>query len=160
MKRLRVESTGRPHRAQIHSAGVIVSTLVGVGRDCISRMYHRNVMHARNTKQGSYDEGANLTYELVGRFKAFAPLFAMPPKEIALLASLADVGKTLARNGAAHWLVDELLTECDRRRLSDYPTVMMLRITLEMHNIPIMVVPFAELGIKGKLMPMGRKPPV
>lgn len=107
----------------------------------------------------SYETGARLTFELVGRFKIFGsgrPEFAMPPRELALIASLADVGKQLARNDAARELLSQILKECDRRKLDDYPTVMMLRTALEHYGIPITWVAFEELGLKGTFTPMGR----
>jgi hypothetical protein len=76
------------------------------------------------------------------------------PLEFALIASLADVGPKLARNDAARELVADIMAECDRRKLGDYPTVMMLRVALDLHNIPITFVPFAELGIKGDIVPL------
>lgn len=100
------------------------------------------------TKADTYEAGGDLTFEMVGQHKAFRPLFALPPKDTALIASLYDVGPQLCRNQAARELLRALLLECDRRELGDYPTVLMLQACLELHQIPIERVPFAELGIK------------
>jgi hypothetical protein len=110
------------------------------------------------SKKSTYDAGANLTYELVGRFKIFGsgvPEFWFPPPEIALLASLFHVGKKLAHNDAARELLKQLFEQCDRRKLDDYPTAMMLLTCLEMHGIPVKHVPFEELGINAKLVTKG-----
>lgn len=95
----------------------------------------------------------------MGRFRIFGsarPEFWFPPREIALLASIADVGKNIARNDAARELIAQLMKECDRRKLNDYPTVMMLLTALDYHGIPFKHVPFEELGIRGKFVPMGK----
>lgn len=106
-----------------------------------------------------YELGCQLTYEVVGQFKIFGsgvPLFAMTSKEIAILASIKNVGHQLARNTAAHELINRLCEEADRREYGDYPTVMMLRLCLEKYEIPIQELPFQELGIKGTVMPFMR----
>jgi len=100
-----------------------------------------------------YNAGANLTYEIVGAYKIRAPRFRFPPRDIALIASIADVGDNLAVNTAARDLVAFLIAECDRRKLGDYPTVMMLRTCLEMHRVEIDFVPFEDLGIAGGASP-------
>jgi hypothetical protein len=111
------------------------------------------------TDDESYQAGANVTFVVVGQFKIFDPKFRFPPPEIALIASIVDVGKYLARNTVAHQLLKELMKECDRLKLGDYPTAMMLRVCLEEHNVPIEYVPFDELGIPGKLVRMAKGEP-
>lgn len=108
----------------------------------------------------NYELGAELTYRVLERFKLFGPEFQFPPPEIALLASVADVGKYLARNETARVVIRELMSDCDRLKLGDYPTAMMLLVCLEEHDIPIKRVPFEELGIPGTFIRMagGRKP--
>lgn len=78
------------------------------------------------------------------------PEFVFPPPEVAIIGSIVDVGDKLARNDAARELIARLIKEFDRRKMKDYPTVMMLKICLEKHGIPIKTVPFEELGLKGK----------
>ena len=107
----------------------------------------------------SYQMGAQLTFRVLERFKMFGPEFQFPPPEIALLASVADVGKYLARNETARVVIRELMSECDRLKLGDYPTAMMLRVCLEEHDIPIKWVAFDELGIPGKLVRMAKGAP-
>jgi hypothetical protein len=109
----------------------------------------------RTPEDVSYELGAQLTFRVLERFKMFGPEFQFPPPDIALIASIADVGKYLARNETARVVIRELMSECDRLQLGDYPTAMMLRVCLEQLDIPIKWVPFAELGIPGKLQPMG-----
>lgn len=93
-----------------------------------------------------YDATCAMTDELVRRFKATGPKFVFPPRNIALIASVIDVGVKLAQNGAARDLVAELIAETRRRKICDYPTVMMLRTTLELNGIPIKFVPLDKLG--------------
>lgn len=107
----------------------------------------------------SYQMGAELTFRVLERFKMFGPEFQFPPREIALLASVADVGKYLARNETARVVIRELMGECDRLKLGDYPTAMMLLVCLEEHDIPIKWVPFDSLGIPGKLVRIARGEP-
>jgi len=107
-----------------------------------------------------YNAGANLTYEVVRNFRVFGsgvPEFAFPPRHIALIASLKDIGDKLCRNDAAREMLQLLFAACDYRKLSDYPTAMMLRVALDAAGIPITFVPFEELGIKGKMVPMGQR---
>jgi hypothetical protein len=95
-------------------------------------------------------------YRVLEAFKMFGPEFQFPTPDIALIASIADVGKYIARNETARVVLREAISECDRLKLDDVPTAMMLRICLEQLDIPIKWVPFAELGIPGKLQPMSR----
>lgn len=107
----------------------------------------------------TYEAGANLTYEVVRDFQIFGPgrpEFAFPPRDIALIASLKDVGDKLCRNDAARELLQLLLSACDHRKIGDYPTVMMLRAVLDLRGIPFTIVPFAELGLEGQMIPMGK----
>lgn len=107
-------------------------------------------------RRRDYERGCTLTVEVVNRFKPRGPAFAFPPRDIAFIASLADVGEKLARNDVARELVVALLAACVR--LDDAPTVMMLRVALEVAGIPISYVSFEELGITGQLVPLGRGP--
>jgi hypothetical protein len=99
-----------------------------------------------------YELAGQLTFRVLERFKMFGPEFQFPPKEIAFIASIADVGKHLARNATAHAVIRELISECDRLKLCDYPTTMMLRVCLEDLDIPIKWVPFDELGIAVRMV--------
>jgi len=105
----------------------------------------------------TYDRGAELTFQIVGAYKIRAPRFRFPHPEIALIASIADVGDKLCVNPAARDLVAFLMAECDRQKLGDYPTVMMLRASLEMHRIDVDYVPIEDLNIvAGGMSPLPR----
>ena len=93
-----------------------------------------------------YAATCKMTDELVGRFKGTQPEFVFGPPDVAMIVSIARLGARLARNSAALDLVAALLEEADRRKL-DYPTVMMLRATLDLHGVPIKFVPLADLGM-------------
>lgn len=99
------------------------------------------------TVPAGYTATCEMTDELVRRARGAGPRFRFPPRKVALLASVADVGARLAQNQAALDLVAELIAETGRRKLGDYPTIMMLRATLELNGIPIKFVPLAELGL-------------
>ncbi len=109
-------------------------------------------------KRRSYNQACELVYELVVRWKPRAPDFVFPPRDIAFVAGLDDVGEYLARNDAARELLAALISE-SRRRLGEAPTVMMLRAALELQQIPFALVPFAELGIEVTLYPIRSGPP-
>jgi hypothetical protein len=102
-----------------------------------------------------YEVGADLTFQVVGAYKVREPLFRFP-QDVALIASIADIGDKLCVNTAARDLVAFLLAECQRRGLSDFPTAMMLRASLELHQMEVQWVPFGELGIGGSPFPTGR----
>jgi hypothetical protein len=104
-----------------------------------------------------YERTCNMTHRLVGRFKDRCPLFAFPDREVALIASVADIGEKLARNDAARELVAKLLSETKVLGLPDYPTTLMLLVCLEDHCIPIQRVEFHELGLEGTVI--RRQPP-
>ena len=91
----------------------------------------------RTPEDSTYELGAQLTFRVLERFKIFGPEFQFPPPDIALIASIADCGKYLARNETARVVLRELMSECDRLQLGDYPTAMMLRVALEELDIPI-----------------------
>lgn len=94
-----------------------------------------------------YTATCAMTDELVKRARIAGPRFRFPPRKVALFASIADVGKRLAQNAAALELIAELEAETHRRKLADFPTVMMLRAALEVNGVPIRFVPLAELGL-------------
>jgi hypothetical protein len=107
-----------------------------------------------------YQQGAQLVYEVVGRFKIFGsgvPEFLFPPKGVALLASLKDVGANLANNDAARDLLAGIFADWEARELADWPTAMMLQVCLEAHEIPIKRVPFEELGLRVSNIYAGRE---
>lgn len=111
-----------------------------------------------NATREGYDATIRMTAELVEHAKIFGSMpvsFAFPPREIGLIASVADVGEKLARNDAARALVRTLIEETKRRRLADYPTVMMLRAALDFHGIPVLELPLDELGLGLALLPRG-----
>lgn len=114
-------------------------------------------MTKRDDDAANYELGAKLTVVVLERFKMFGPEFQFPSPDIALIASIADCGKYLARNEAARVVIRELMSECDRLQLGDYPTAMMLRVALEELDIPIKWVEFHELGIPGQVL--RRRPP-
>lgn len=106
----------------------------------------------------SYIEGCQLTSEVVGALKALRPDFTLPEREVILAASVDHVVKYIAKNQAARELVAALIVETEKRGLEP-PTVMMLDMALEHHRIPVRRVPFADLGIQGKIFrPDGSKP--
>lgn len=72
------------------------------------------------------------------------PLFALPPKAIALVGDLGDVGRRLARNAPALALVDFVATLSGK----DRPTVMMLQAVLEERGIAIERCTLTELGLQ------------
>ena len=94
-----------------------------------------------------YERCAELTHEMVGRFKADAPAFVMPPKEIAIIGPLTGIGPRLACNTAAVHLLAAVVSACKRRGWDD-PTVMMLRVALDMHEIHYEVVSLSDLGLE------------
>lgn len=102
-----------------------------------------------------YAAGAEMMLDIVGRFRELEPLFALPPKNVALIASVLEVGRYIARNQAARTMLLAVASETHRRSLPE-PTVMMLRVALEHHGIEPLYVPLASLGIPGELVPMGR----
>ncbi len=99
-----------------------------------------------NAPPAGYLAAAAMTDELVRRARGTGPRFRFPPRNMALGASLADVGERLALNDAALALLAELAAESTRRKLDDGPTAMMLRAALELNGIPVRFVPLAELG--------------
>jgi hypothetical protein len=90
--------------------------------------------------------------------KALRPDFTLPEREVILAASVDHVVKYIAKNVAASEVVLALVTESAARGLEP-PTVMMLDMALEYHRIPVRRVPFADLGIQGKIIrPDGSEP--
>lgn len=101
-----------------------------------------------------YEDGAQMTYEIIGRWRVFGrgvPEFRFPPKDFALLADLGDVGMCLASNEPAKALVRQLLEEKKLRNLPENPTAMMLLVCLEKHGYKVKHVPLEELNLPGKL---------
>jgi len=107
-------------------------------------------MSEKPEQNEGYLETCGMTAELVhaASSRPERPAFRFPPTEIALVASVVDVGQLLCINDAARILLDELLSETKRRGLADYPTALMLRSALEMFDVPIVVVSLSELGLK------------
>lgn len=101
-----------------------------------------------------YLAACEMTDEVVRQRRASGPKFRFPRREVALVASIADVGETLAENEAARALIATLILETRRRNLDDFPTTMMLRVALEANGLPIRWVPFEELGFA---VPPGRQ---
>jgi hypothetical protein len=97
----------------------------------------------------SYNRGAELTHVIIKEWVASGetPRFAFPPREIALVADLRDIGKRLARNDSALRLVDQLIRVVVHITGSA-PTAMMLRVVLEMLDQPIEWVAASELGLQ------------
>jgi hypothetical protein len=103
-----------------------------------------------------YERGGRLVLELVEKAKPKAPVFWMPPRRLGLIACIGDVVDNIARNDAARDLVRDILLESARRGLHE-PTVIMLQASLTVAGIPAKEVSWDELGIKGVLMPIGRR---
>lgn len=108
------------------------------------------------TAPPAYQRGLVLMYRTLERFRMFAPEFQLPTRDVALIASLADVGKYIARNEAARVVIREAMSECDRLQLGDYPTTMMLDVCLQELGIAVKRVAFEELGIPGNVMPLAK----
>lgn len=105
------------------------------------------------TKEDTYNQGVDLTFALMRQWFARLapgeepPRFAFPPKEIALIADLRDVGDRLARNGSAQRLVEHLIDQVVFIT-GEAPTAMMLRVMLEELGQQIEWVSPSELGLK------------
>ncbi|HET7485852.1 MAG TPA: hypothetical protein VFJ64_10830 [Solirubrobacterales bacterium] len=94
----------------------------------------------------NYNAGAELTWRIVQAWQGERPRFAFPPRNIALIADLRDIGERLARNDAAKKLVALLIDHCVKET-GQAPTAMMLRVVLEQSGIPIEYVAPSELGL-------------
>lgn len=103
--------------------------------------------HKRSVR-GGYELGAELTYQLVLSWThpEGPPLFRFPPKDVALLADLRDIGEKLAVNQSARELVAKLILDVVDAA-GQAPTAMMLRVCLEETGHPIEWVTLAELGL-------------
>ena len=98
----------------------------------------------------TYNQGAAAAFGFIKGWlekTGEAPRFAFPPKDIALIADLRDIGQRLARNESARRLVDEL-NEAVLQLTGQAPTAMMLRVILEELEQPIEWVAPSELGLK------------
>jgi hypothetical protein len=95
----------------------------------------------------NYERGAEITFAIVRDWKGGPPRFAFPPKGVALIADLRDIGQRLARNDAARELVT-LLIKRSVERTGHAPTAMMLLVVLEKLGRPIERVSLSELGLK------------
>jgi hypothetical protein len=96
----------------------------------------------------SWELGAELTYQVVRRWKGEQPRFAFPPKGVVLVADLRDVvGRPFARNQSARELLEHVIKRCIEET-GESPTVLMLEIVLERAGIPIERVSLSELGLK------------
>jgi hypothetical protein len=98
-----------------------------------------------------------LTADIVGRWQFICdrrPVFRLPLRDVVLIASIEDIGQYIATNESAQQLLSALRSECDRRKLPDYPTVMMLRAALDYFGLPWTAVPYEALGIPGVVLPM------
>lgn len=100
-------------------------------------------------RRDTYELGAQLTHAIVKAWieKADPVRFAFPPREIALVADLRQVGQKLARNESARQLVDQL-NEHVVSVTGHAPTAMMLRVILEDLGVEIEWVPPSELGLQ------------
>lgn len=98
------------------------------------------------TRAESYERGAQIVLNLVRDWSGEPPRFRFPPREIALLADLRDVGQRLALNDGASELVELLVKRC-LERTGQAPTALMLRVVLEQLHIPIETVPLSSLGL-------------
>lgn len=99
------------------------------------------------TGEDGYRETCEMTMDVVERAKSSGPKFRFPPRDVALIASISDVGGRLAENTAAAELLAALEAETLRRKLADFPTAMMLRGALELTGIPIRFVSLEEFGL-------------
>lgn len=98
-----------------------------------------------------YDEGIQITFEVLRRFKIFGTEpaeFWLLDRGIVLLADVGDVRDCIARNAVAKGLIDEMCAECVRQGLGENrPTILMLQGVLDYLGIAYEVVPLAELGL-------------
>lgn len=110
-------------------------------------------------RDDTYERGARLTLRLIQDWLREdidePPLFQFPPKEVALLADLRDIGQKLAVNDSAHRLVDHLIKRVVERT-GQAPTTMMLRIALEVAGLRWQDCTLDELGLSG-VLPAGRQ---
>jgi len=98
----------------------------------------------------SYERGARLTFVVVKMWledpRLKLPRFRFPPRDIALIGDLRDIGQRLAVNDGARELLAHLIKR-SIERTGNAPTAMMLRGVLEELGHPIEVVSLSELGI-------------
>jgi hypothetical protein len=99
------------------------------------------------SREDTYKAGAELTHKLVREWRGGQLRFAFPPKEIALIRDLRDVGDRLCRSEGARELV-ALLIKRGVERTGEAPTAMMLRVSLEVEGHAIDWVSLSELGFK------------
>jgi hypothetical protein len=96
-------------------------------------------------ERATYEAGAELTAKMIREWRGGQLRFAFPPREVALLADLRDIGHRLARNDAARELVNQLIERCVEAT-GQAPTAMMLRVILEMEGHAIDWRPLSEFA--------------
>ena len=104
------------------------------------------------SERSDYVATANATLAVFRAFLAVhpddPPRFALVERDIALAISLLDFGHKLARNGAAHELVDVWVDMTRALKLRDGPTYMMLLACIEILELPFEATTLDELGLK------------
>lgn len=93
----------------------------------------------------NYEAGAELTSKIIREWRGGLLHFAFPPRDVALVADLRDIGHRLARNDAARELVKQLIDRCVGQT-GQAPTAMMLRVVLEMEGHAIDWRPLSEFA--------------
>lgn len=113
---------------------------------------------AQGDMSAGYEFGITLIRRAVRRWLAEfpddPPRFALGPNGIAIIASvtLEGLGKVIARNEAARLVLDAALGFCKAAGAQD-PTLIMLKIALELEEIPTEDISLAELGLIPKDAP-------
>jgi hypothetical protein len=95
-----------------------------------------------------YSRALHRLDDVVGGILAISvevPLFAFPPKGIAIAGDLGDNGRLFARNAAARAVLARAVSR--DTPAGERPTLIMLRAVLETRGIPIEEVSLSELGI-------------
>jgi hypothetical protein len=138
---------GTPHRfnADLTLREATDADMEALDADSVAR-----IDKARSAvREIGHSRTAEMTLEVTRKFKGMGwdPKFTLPPAEIVFIASLAQIGPRLARNVQARRLLAELAAESKRQYLLG-PTVLMLRVALEMLDIPYEVVSLSELGLQ------------
>jgi hypothetical protein len=97
-------------------------------------------------RTAEYIRVAEITARVVRDWIGEVPRFALPPREIALIADLRDIGARLVRNDGARQLLALLIRRCVERT-GDAPTVIMLDTALDYVGIAVERVSLSDLGL-------------
>ena len=80
------------------------------------------------------------------------PRFVLPPRTIALVGDLGEMGGRIARNAAAR----KLVAECHALTGDERPTIVMLAVVLERRGIDVERVTLDALGLGAAVPYFGR----